>query len=293
MYDVAVIGAGPAGIAASIYLKRAGLDVTLFEKDEIGGLLLNAYLVENYPGFPLGIEGKQLCRLMKRHLKKWNIKPIKKEVKEVIIKKNSFILDTQGSENTFRAVILATGTTPKELEIPVEQAVVGKLVFYEIKEVLPKLKPGNVCAVIGGGDAAFDYALNLAYNGTAVEIYFRSKKPKCLLLLEDRVKKCNAIRLRSSFIPIAINKREGKLEIKFRSTGGTTTHTSKPDYVLIACGRNSNNGLIPKDLEKNNIPGLYIAGDVRTGKFRQIGIAVGEGTIAAMNVETYLRGLKT
>ncbi|MCK5636015.1 MAG: NAD(P)/FAD-dependent oxidoreductase [Thermoplasmatales archaeon] len=103
MYDVAVIGAGPAGIAASIYLKRAGLDVTLFEKDEIGGLLLNAYLVENYPGFPLGIEGKQLCRLMKRHLKKWNIKPIKKEVKEVIIKKNSFILDTQGSENTFQS----------------------------------------------------------------------------------------------------------------------------------------------------------------------------------------------
>ena len=115
MYDVAVIGAGPAGIAASIYLKRAGLDVTLFEKDEIGGLLLNAYLVENYPGFPLGIEGKQLCRLMKRHLKKWNIKPIKKEVKAVIIKKNSFILNAQGSENTFRAVILATGTTPKEL----------------------------------------------------------------------------------------------------------------------------------------------------------------------------------
>ena len=292
MYDVAVIGAGPAGIAASIYLKRAGLDVTLFEKDEIGGLLLNAYLVENYPGFPLGIEGKQLCRLMKRHLKKWNIKPIKKEVKEVIIKKNSFILNAKGSRNTFRAVILATGTTPKKLGIPLEQAVVGKLVFYEIKELLPKLKLGNFCAVIGGGDAAFDCALNLARNGIAVEIYFRSKKPKCLPLLEDRVKKLNAICLRSSIIPIAINKREGKLEIKFRSTNGTTTYTSKPDYLLIASGRNSNYELLPKDLEKNNIPGLYIAGDVRTGKFRQIGIAVGEGILVAMKVETYLRDLK-
>ena len=69
MYDVVVIGGGPAGIAASIYLKRADFEVILFEKDEIGGLLLNAYLVENYPGFPSGISGKNLCKIFNNHLK--------------------------------------------------------------------------------------------------------------------------------------------------------------------------------------------------------------------------------
>lgn len=292
MHDVAVIGAGPAGIASSIYLKRAGIDVTLFEKDEIGGLLLNAHLVENYPGFPLGIEGKQLCKLMKKHFEKWNIKPITKEVKQITIENNNFILDIQGSKSTFKAIILATGTVPKELDISGEQEMAGKLVFYEIKDLLPKLKPGNVCTIVGGGDAAFDYALNLADNGVTVELYFRSKRPKCLPLLEERVKKCAAIHVHPSSTPIDINEREGKPEIKFRSIDDTATHTSKPDYVLIACGRDPNKELLSEDLEKSNIPGLYIAGDVRIGKFRQVSIAVGEGVRAAMSVETYLRGIK-
>jgi len=74
MNDVAVIGGGPSGIAASIYLKRAGVDVILFEKYEIGGLLSNAHLIENYPGFPSGISGKKLCKLFEEHLKKWKVK---------------------------------------------------------------------------------------------------------------------------------------------------------------------------------------------------------------------------
>ena len=292
MNDVGIIGAGPAGIAASIYLKRAGIDITLFEKDKIGGLLFNAYLVENYPGFPLGINGKKLCMLMGKHLKKWDIKPVMKEVKQIKIEKNNFILNIKNGKITFKAVILATGTIPKELNIPGEHEIARKLLFYEIKDLLPRLKPGNICCIIGGGDAAFDYALNLIYNGVAVEIYFRSKIPKCLTILEERAIKCPDIRIYPSFTPISIKEREGKPEIKFKSTDNKATHVSNPDYMLIACGRNPNKNLFPNDFEKRNIPGLFIAGDIRTGNFRQVGIAVGEGIYTAMNVETYLKGIK-
>ena len=301
MCNVAVVGAGPAGIAASIYLKRAGIDVALFERDKIGGLLLNAHLVENYPGFPAGIEGSQLCKLMKDQLKKWNIKLTNEEVKQIAIENNTFKLNTKNNESTFKAVIIATGTKYKKLGIPGEQELIGKLVFYEIKDLLPKLKPGDICTVIGGGDAAFDYSLNLADNGIAVGLYFRSKKPKCLSLLEERVKKCAAIHMHPSSVPLEISTGKGKPEVKFGPTGkndaslldDTITYTEKSDYILIACGRNPNKELLHGDFEKDNIPGLYIVGDVRTGRFRQVGIAVGEGIHAAMSVETYLRCGKT
>jgi len=288
--DVAVVGAGPAGIAASVYLKRAGINITLFEKNEIGGLLLNANLVENYPGFPNGINGRKLCKLMKEHLEKWDIKPIMKEVKQIKIENDHFILNTQNDKIVYRAVIVATGTKSCELGTPGERDMVGKLVFYEIKDLLPKVKPENIITVIGGGDAAFDYSLNLVDKGVNVELFFRSEKPKCLALLEERVKKSSTINLHSSLVPIEIINEEGTLETKFRSSKNNHEIKAKSDYVLIACGRNPNKKLLSNDLEKSNVPGLYIAGDVRTEKFRQVGIAVGEGIYAAMSAETYLRG---
>ena len=292
MNDVAIIGAGPAGIAASIYLKRAGIDVTLFEKDNIGGLLLNAHLVENYPGFPDGISGKKLCNLLVEHLKKWKIKTVMNDVKKIEIVNNHFILDNQGKKATFKSVIFATGTTPKILDIPGEQDFLGKLVFYEIIDLLPKVKPKNCVTVIGSGDAAFDYSLNLADNNVYVELFFRSEKPKCLTLLEKRVKKCSKIKIQSNLEPIQINENQGKPETRFKSLKTNKEISVISDYVLIACGRKSNKKLLTKDFDNNNIPGFIIAGDVKTGQFRQVGIAVGEGIHAAMAIEAYLRGYK-
>jgi thioredoxin reductase (NADPH) len=290
MNDVAVIGGGPAGIAASIYLKRAGFNVILFEKDEIGGLLLNAHLVENYPGFPNGISGKKLCKFFKNHLKKWKIKTIFEEVKNIIIKNNHYVIRTQREDINFKSVIISTGTMPQIIGITGEQDLSGKLVFYEVKDLLPKLKPKNSVIVIGGGDAAFDYSLNLADNDILIDLCYRSKKPKCLKLLEKKVKECSKIKCHSNFEPIQLIENQGKPEITLKSVITSKVSKMKSDYVLIACGRKPNWDLLKKEFKKNNIPGLYIAGDVKTGRFRQVGIAVGEGIHAAMNVEAYLRG---
>lgn len=287
MHDVAIIGGGPAGIAASIFLKRAGFDIVLFEKNEIGGLLLNAHLVENYPGFPRGVKGYELCNLMNAQLSRWNIRPTKEEVNEINVENEGFVLTTNNSQNKFRCVILATGTIPKKIGIPGETELFGKYVFYEVKDLLPQVKPENTCIVIGSGDAAFDYSLNLVEKQVTVELFYRSEKPKCLPLLMERVKKCSTIQLHPSFTPLKINEKDGKPEVTFKSND-KSMHTCQVDYVLIACGREPNEALLSKDFKENNISGFYIAGDVRTGKFRQIGIAVGEGIRVAMNVEEYL-----
>ncbi len=292
MYDVAVIGAGPAGISASVYLKRAGFDLILFEKDEIGGLLFNAHLVENYPGFPNGISGKNLCKLFKNHLKKWKIKLILESVKNITIENNHFRIITQREDINFKSVIISTGTIPKIIGIAGEQILSKKLVYHELKDFLPKLKPKDNVIVIGGGDAAFDYSLNLADNDILVDLFYRSNKPKCLKLLEEKVKKSSKIKCHSNFEPIQIIENQGKPEVIFKSVKTSKMTKIKSDYVLIACGRKPNDDLIKKELKKNNISGFYIAGDVKTGRFRQVGIAVGEGIQAAMNVEAYLRGKK-
>jgi thioredoxin reductase (NADPH) len=292
MHDVAVIGGGPAGIAASIYLKRAGIDVILFEKDEIGGLLLNAHLVENYPGFPNGISGKNLCKLFKKHQKKWKIKTILEGVNNITIKNNHYTIKTQHEEIKSRSVIISTGTIPKIIGIDGEQILSKRLLFYDVKDLLPKLKSNNTVIVIGGGDAAFDYSLNLADNDILIDLCYKSNNPKCLKLLEEKVKKCSKIKCHSNFEPIRIIENEGKPEVTFKSVKTSKVKKIKSDYILIACGRKPNDELINKELKKNNIPSFYIAGDVKTGRFRQVGIAVGEGIHAAMNIEAYLRGNK-
>jgi len=291
MNDVGIIGGGPAGISASIYLKRAGFKITLFEKNTIGGLLLNANFIENYPGFPDGIKGKKLSDLMKNHLNKWDIKIINEEIKSINKENNNFILKTNDSEIKFKSIIIATGTKHKEIGIPGEDEFKNKFIFYEINDLLPLIKPGNKCIIIGGGDAAFDYSLSLKEKNVETDIYFRSKKPKCLPLLSDRVKKISTVSLYPNFKPLNITNKNNKIEITFQSLlNNKKTTIKKTDFILIACGRTPNNNLLTDEFKEKNISGLYIAGDINTGKFRQIGIAVGEGIHAAMNVETYLQG---
>ena len=305
MNDVAIVGAGPAGIAASIFLKRAGFDVQLYEKNQVGGLLLNAYSVENYPGFPHGIKGNELCKLFKLQLEKSSIYPIFKEIIKVTRGKNKFILKTTKDIKEFKAILIATGSKPKILGIPGEEESIKRHIFYEIKDLIPIIKPESNCIIIGGGDMAFDYALNLTENNANVDLYFRSQRPKCLPLLENRAKKIATIKLHPFSIPLQIDELKNKTVIQFQikenkniihsnneqnDSNNTNIITSTSNYTLIAIGRLPNNDLISKDFIEENISGLYIAGDLRKGIYRQVGIAVGDGIYKAMCIEEYLKG---
>lgn len=283
MYDVVVVGAGPAGISASIQLKRSGIEPLLLEKSKAGGLLLNANLVENYPGFPDGISGEKLGEIFLKQLKNAGVIVRNVTVKKIFKEKNIFRIVTDKDEISAKCVILATGTLPKKLGIAGEDALDGRRLFYEIKDL-----PADTGAftVIGGGDIAFDYALNLSKTAEKIDIIIRGDIPKCIPVLAEKVEGKANIKIHYRTIPVSM-KEEKNIVVECNTEGKQKNFV--PDYVLIAAGRTPNAGMLSDGLKEHVVSGLFLAGDVKNGDFRQTGISVGDGLLSAMKAVKFLR----
>jgi thioredoxin reductase (NADPH) len=293
---VTIVGAGPAGIAASIYLKRAELHPILLEKNEPGGLLRHAFLVENYPGFPGGITGIELVERFVEQLHAAEVSITKSGVKHVRHHDDTFLIETDQGRLVSSAIIIASGTTPRKLGIKVSASIKGTLLFYDPRSI--PLRGNGVkkrILVIGGGDIAFDYTLTLLNWGHEVTIVSRSE-PTCLPILQERVRNNGAtIQIMSSPEEIV----EHRDDILLRCRRNNHVEELPADYILVACGRDPNTSFLSPTLKKcfdntsdfpqTCIPGLYFAGDVIRGTYRQVGVAVGDGIHAAMMVEHYLR----
>lgn len=284
MYDVVVIGAGPAGISASIQLKRSGIEPLLLEKDKAGGLLLNANLVENYPGFPDGVSGKKLAEIFLKHLKNAGVLLRKRIVKKMFRENNIFHIVTDKDKFLARCVILATGTLPKKLGISGESPLAGKRLFYEIKNL--STNTGRF-TVVGSGDITFDYALNLSKTAEEIGIIIRGKKAKCIPVLVGEAKKRGNIEIHYRAIPVSVKEKEGNVVLKCSVDAEYEDFVS--DYVLVATGRTPNTGMLSDELKKHVVPALFFAGDVKNGDFRQTGISVGDGLLSGMKVVKFLR----
>ena len=293
-----IVGAGPAGLAAAIYLQRAGLSPLLLEMGEPGGLLREANLVENYPGFPGGIKGTNIAALMVKQARDVGVTIAKERAEKVILRKGEFVIKTDGKERISRTLILATGTRPRTIRLNGQPALIGKKVFYEINSIPRKGLRDSLILVVGGGDAAFDYGLNLRGKGCKVAILTRSP-PRCLPLLQARAEQAG-IEVRVGFVPRSVSERKGRVVLG--CSHGTKLAELVGDYVLIACGREPNLELLrDSDLEVSiskdgppmtEVPGLYLVGDAVRESHRQTGIAVGDGILAAMLAENYAKGGK-
>ncbi|HUW42950.1 MAG TPA: NAD(P)/FAD-dependent oxidoreductase [Thermoplasmata archaeon] len=294
--EVAVIGAGPAGISAAIFLKRAGANPVLFEKNEVGGLLRNANLVENYPGFPKGIGGRELAALFARQLKEHAVAVSKAEVSAVGASKLGFKIEADSGGFIARVVIVCTGTRPKDIGLKGEHDLVGKRIFHEIADLPPLGKKRAGVLIIGGGDAAFDYSMNLSGRGHDVTIISRSE-PTCLALLRERAEE-GGVGLIEGSVPLRVREVDGGLALTVRGKG--RLRELETDYILIACGRGPELSMLDDDLKKRigglkdpprtRVPGLFICGDAVRGIHRQTGIAVGDGVLAAMLAMEFLEG---
>lgn len=289
--DVIIIGAGPAGVAAAIQLKRSGLDLVVFEKEKIGGLLNNANLVENYPGFPGGITGSDLVALFKEQLESFGIEIIYEQVKLLDYDNEIFTVQTISKKTESKAVIIASGTKPKRANDFKISDKIKNRIYYEVADLLD-LKDQDI-TIIGAGDAAFDYALNLAKKNK-VTILNHGKNINCLPLLYDRVNKEESVKYLSQIQVFEINESStNQLSLKCRNSSEDIDIIS--DYVILAIGREvsldfmTKNLLSKKDeLEKEEL--LHFIGDVNGRIYRQTAIAVGEAVLAAMKIERKLRG---
>jgi len=282
---ITIIGAGPAGIATAIQLNRYGINPILLEKNAIGGLLRNANLVENYPGFPKGISGLRLVSLFQKQLEERRIEVLFEEVKKIDWEGGRFQVETQRRTFFSRLVVVASGTKPKEFtdfEIPEE---IRDKIFYEISPIR-EVKQKRI-AIIGAGDAAFDYALGLA-SANQVVILNRDQTVSCLSLLQERTKL-------SPHITYCSNARVTKLRKNSRDKlcleGATPKGVSKlyAHYIVFAIGREPQLDFLSPRLKEQAAQlvekgALYLIGDVKNGCFRQTAIATGEGVRTAMKI---------
>jgi len=292
--DVVIIGAGPSGIAAAIQLKRYGINAVILEKDMIGGLLRNASLVENYPGFPNGISGPELISLFQQHLAKWDIDVIRNEVTGLEFANDLFAVTCAWRSYNARMVMIATGTAPKEIDdIHIRKGSKNKILY----EVYPLLNENNLrIAIVGAGDAAFDYAINLA-NANEVTILNRGGEVKCLPLLYDRAMAMDRIRYLDH---IRIDSIDGDAAdgLKIECHHSDETLQLNTDYLIFAVGRKPQLDFLSeefkamaKKLEDRGL--LYFAGDIKNAIYRQTAIAVGDGIMATMKIYKKLKEIKS
>jgi len=288
--DVAVVGCGPAGIAAALQLRRSNIRCLVFERKRVGGLLANAHLVENYPGFPAGISGVELVSLMKQHLDAWSIEVITRNVSSLSHSGTGF--EVKAGDEIFRSkiLVLATGTQPRmPAAVEIDRAAQG-MVLNEVVSILGIR--GKEIVVVGAGDAAFDYALNLG-RGNRVTILNRTDRIRCLGILKDRAWALPSIDYASDTRVLEVRRiSEDMVSIKCRSGG--LARELKAHYLIFATGRDPDLGVLSDQVleawDRFLEAGLlYLAGDVKGGKRRQTAIAVGDGVQAAVRICDKLR----
>jgi len=305
IYDVAIIGAGPAGLTSAIYTARERLRTLVLEKVMCGGLPATTERVENYPGFPEGIGGMELMRRFKEQAERFGAE-IKEfsEVKGIEQEGKIFKLTTDFGTFKSYAVIVASGSVPKKLNVPGEDKLTGRGVSYCAICDGPFYQ-GKDIAVIGCGNSGLqegETLLKYVKSITFVEFlpYIPGEK-----ILQERIIYDKRVKFLLNHIVTAINGEETVQSISVRDRESQEEKEIKVDGVFIYVGFLPNTqflkGFVELDKEgyiitdeemRTSRAGIYAVGDVRSKKVRQISVACGEGTVAAISVRDYLKEVR-
>ena len=303
MHDIIIIGGGPAGLTAGLYTARARLNVVLLERLAPGGQVLNTDWVENYPGFPDGISGFELVERMKTQAEKFDLPIQLEEVMGLEFSPEKKIVVTNKGQLEAKALIIATGATPKKLGIEGEDVLTGKGVSYCATCDGPFYKDQEV-VVIGGGDTALEEAIFLTRFASTIHLAHRRDELRAVKLLQDRAMAQEKIKFIWDTIPLKIlgeNGVEG-IELKNVKTGEISRQEAQGVFIFIGTKPNAEliNGMVKQDeggfvisdeKMETSAAGVFAAGDIRSKPWRQISTAVGEGATAAFYAEKYLEDL--
>lgn len=316
MYDVIIIGSGPAGYTAALYTSRAFLKTALFTGIQVGGQLTTTTEIDNFPGFPKGILGSQLMADMEEQAKRFGTEVKQLSVVSIQQSDKTFIVKTESEQFQARSVIIATGATAMYLGLPSEKKLSGKGVsacatcdgfFFRGKEVV----------VVGGGDTAMEEATFLTKFATKVTIIHRRDEFRASAIMLDRAKKDPKI----SFL---LNKEITEIygDPSVQGVKLKSGEDIKTDGVFLAIGHKPNTEFLKNiiDLDKKgyviiktqnaelndqielnskllaqtetSVKGIFAAGDCVDHRYRQAIVAAGQGCMAAMDAEKYLESLK-
>lgn len=301
MYDIIIIGSGPAGLSAAIYAQRACLDTIVIEKNGIsGGQVLNTWEVDNYPGFP-GVTGFELSRQFREHANKLGARVVQDEVVQVELSGNVKKVVCEEETYEARCVILASGARHRTLEVPGEEELRGAGVSY-CATCDGAFFRGRTVAVVGGGDAALEDAIFLARMCEKVYIVHRRDKLRGAKRLQERLQALENIEFVWNSETVAIEGNAQVEALRLRQTKTGEERRLDVDGVFIAVGIAPESELYAGQLEldeqgyiradesgQTSVPGVFAAGDVRTKALRQILTAASDGANCVASAERYLQ----
>ncbi len=300
LYEIVIIGGGPAGLTAGIYGSRSKRDTLIIEKLLPGGQVGLTDLVENYPGFPEGIDGPDLVKRMEEQAKRFGAEILTDEIIDISLAGD--IKEIVGRSNVYKAktVIIASGAEPRKLGVPGEKEFTGKGVSY-CATCDGAFFEGQEIAVVGGGDTAVQEAIYLTQFAKKVTIIHRRDKLRASKILQERAFKNEKIEFLWNSIVTEImgSKRVEKIKIKNVKTQEESVIEKSGIFIYIGLVPNtdylkgkiklSEDGYIITDENmKTDIEGVYAAGDIRKKNLRQIVTAVADGAQAAMSAVEYL-----
>lgn len=304
LYNVIIIGSGPAGYTAALYTSRANLSPLLIEGYQAGGQLMITTDVENYPGFPEGVQGPEMMQLFRKQVERFGTKLIPQDVTKVDLKSSPFRVEIGQEAYVSKTVIIATGASARLLGLENEKRLMGKGVsacatcdgaFFK----------GEKLVVVGGGDTALEEALFLTRFATEVNLVHRRDKLRASKIMQDRAAKNPKIKFVWDTVVTDVigkdqvtgvqlkNIKTGK-ESDFACGGMFTAIGHQPNTSLFEGQLSMNNGYIltkPKTT-LTEIPGVFACGDVQDHYYRQAVTAAGTGCMAAIDAERYLESLE-
>lgn len=300
MYDLAIIGAGPAGLSAAIYGARARLSTVIIEKMYPGGQAAITDIIENYPGFTEGIGGAELTEAMKKQAERFGAQFLNGEVEKIEKQNEKFLLHLKNETVEAKTVILAMGAQARRLGVKGEKEFTGKGVSY-CATCDGAFYTDRTVMVVGGGDTAIEEALFLTHFASSVIVVHRRNELRATKILQERAFKNEKIKFIWDSVVEEIRGADAVQEVVVKNLKTGETTSIPVDGVFVAIGWDPNTAIV-KDLVKLNekgyiitdenmatgVPGLFAAGDIREKSLRQVVTAVADGAVAAVSAEKYL-----
>ncbi len=302
MRNVVIIGSGCAGLTAAIYAARANLKPVVIRGLEAGGQLTLTTLVENFPGFPKGVQGPELIERMQNQAAEFGAEFIDGHVTRADLSRRPFVIEAEGQTIETRTLIIASGASAKMLGLESERKLLGHGVstcatcdgyFYRGKEVV----------VVGGGDTAAEEALFLTRYATQVNIVHRRDQLRASKIMQERLLANDKVKfIWDSVVSDVLDVNQGEVTgVKLKNTKTGDETFKKSDGVFMGIGHTPNTALFRGQIDMNevgylithegsktNVPGVFAAGDVQDHVYRQAITAAGSGCMAAIDAERFL-----
>lgn len=304
MEDVIILGSGCAGLTAAIYAARASLNPLVITGNEFGGQIATTTEVENYPGFPNGLQGPELTEQMKQQAERFGTRLEYDEVIEIDLKRKPIVLKTHTTAYETKALIVATGASPRKLGVPGEQELTGRGVsycatcdgfFFRGKEIM----------VVGGGDSALQEGLFLTKFGSHVTLVHRRDQLRAGPALAERAQRNEKLSFLWNKVVTQITGDGSLKQVTLQDTLTGATSETRVDGLFVYIGHLPNTALFKGQLDMDhegylmvdlylhtNVPGVFAAGEVHDKRFRQAIVSAGFGCMAALETEKYLASLE-